>query len=722
MLFRSFVLALFSSVFLIIASITGALLALEPISDATKQYSISNLNAIHLTEVIPLLKENYDEVLDLEITKEHFVKASVFTETGESKTTYINPVNGDELGDEQAQSPFFSFVTNFHRSLFLKSTGRIIVGITSLLLFLIAFTGSFLMIQRQGGIKKWFSKVKERDFNQRYHVILSRWFLVPIIVVSITGVYLSAEKFSLLPEHTIEHDWSAEPTGSKTKKSVSEFEEFQKITLNEVQKINFPFSDDEEDYFHLILHDRELLVHQFTGEVISDVPYPLTQVLSKTSMLLHTGKGNIIWSIILFIASISLLFFIFSGFAMSIKKKRKSKSIYKDYGKNEANYILLVGSETGTTYDFADRLYNAIKAKGEKVFMDTLNNYDSYENATHLIVLSATYGDGDAPSNARKFESLINSVKQKNKLQFSVIGFGSKDYPNFCSFAIKIEELLNSHSSFAQVSPLEKVNNQSDTDFLNWVNTWNKNSKINLVLSPVNYKENVESKQSFKVLQKTTINSDNTFLVRLSPIDKEFFQSGDLLSVFPPDDKKPRYYSIARIKNDILLSVKLHEKGVCSNYLNELAIGDNLLANVKINKAFHFPTKAKSVWLIANGTGIAPYLGMLQENHKTPIQLIWGARKESSFDLYRAILKDTQPNNIHLALSRSSDKKYVQDILMDQQLEVAKSLENGSVFMICGSTTMLGSVLQTLEIITMEQLGKPFSDFENNGQLLVDCY
>lgn len=720
--YSHFFLAFFSSIFLIIASVTGALLAIEPISDATKQYSISNLNDIHISEVIPLLKENYIEVLELEITKESYVKASVFTETGDSKIIYINPINGDELGEEQVQSPFFSFVTTLHRSLFLKSTGRIIVGITSLLLFLIAFSGFFLMIQRQGGIKKWFVKVKEQDFNQRYHVILSRWFLVPIIIVSITGVYLSAEKFSILPVLNIEHDWSAEPSKSKAKTSVSEFDEFQKISLNEVQKISFPFSNDEEEYFHIILHDREILVHQFTGEIMSEVAYPLVQILSKASMLLHTGKGNVIWAIILMLSSLSLLFFIFSGFAMSIKNKRKSKFTYKDYGKNEANYIILVGSETGTTYDFADRLYNAIKAKGEKVFMDTLNNYDSYENATHLIVLSSTYGDGDAPSNARKFESLISSVKQKNKLQFSVIGFGSMDYPNFCSFAIRIEELLNENSNFAQVSPLKRVNNQSDTDFLNWVNTWNKNSKINFDVSPRENKENIHSKQTLKVIQKTRINSDDTFLIRLRPRNNEVFQSGDLLSIFPPEEKKERYYSIARIKNDILLSVKLHDKGICSNYLHGLQVESDIVASIKQNESFHFPVKSNSVWLIANGTGIAPYLGMLQENNKTPIQLIWGARKESSFDLYRDILKGIQTNNIHLAFSRTNDKKYVQDILIDQQLEVAKSLKSGSIFMVCGSINMLDSVLQTLNIITLEQLGKPFSDFEKNGQLLVDCY
>lgn len=42
--------------------------------------------------------------------------------------------------------------------------------------------------------------------------------------------------------------------------------------------------------------------------------------------------------------------------------------------------------------------------------------------------------------------------------------------------------------------------------------------------------------------------------------------------------------------------------------------------------------------------------------------------------------------------------------------------------MLCGSMAMQQSVLDTLNEIATTQLEQPLSEFENNGQLLMDCY
>ena len=108
--------------------------------------------------------------------------------------------------------------------------------------------------------------------------------------------------------------------------------------------------------------------------------------------------------------SLSLLFFMYSGLSMSIKRQRKSKKIVSQYSKDEAEYIILVGSETGNTYAFANTFYDALKNIKKTVHLSTLNEYSSYVNASHVIVFTATYGDGDAPSNARNFEILLNKI------------------------------------------------------------------------------------------------------------------------------------------------------------------------------------------------------------------------------------------------------------------------------------------------------------------------
>ncbi|MFT4848140.1 MAG: sulfite reductase (NADPH) flavoprotein alpha-component [Sediminicola sp.] len=724
--YSHFILALVSALFIIVASVTGAILAIEPISEVSQRYAVTNLSDVRLSETLKVLEDNYNEVLEIEVSAEDFVKASVFTKKAINETIYINPITGDKLGEVSSQAPFFSFITNLHRSLFLKSIGRGFVGIVSFLLCFIAITGLFLLAQRQGGFKKWFTKVKEKDFTQRYHVILARWFLVPIIILAVTGVYLSLEKFSFLPNNSIEHNWTATPSEIETKQPISEFTLFQNLTLNEVRKFIFPFSEDPEDYFQIALDDRELLVHQYTGEIISEVHYPFLKIASSLSMQLHTGQGSLIWSIILILASLSLLFFIFSGFAMSLKRRRNSKTIPTEWTKDEAQYILLVGSETGSTYAFSEAYCNALKSEGQKVYISTLNEYTTYENATHLIVFTATYGDGDAPSNARKFEAVFNTIEPTRKLQFSVLGFGSLIYPQYCHFAIKVDAMFHSHSSFQPLNPLVKINDQSEISFSNWVKTWNEHTGMNLKYIVPDQKKKAKKEQSFKVIERTSLNIDNTSLIRLRPKKKGSFQSGDLLNIIPPGDTYARQYSIAKVDGDILLSIKWHPKGICSTYLCTLKDGDTISARIENNVKFHFPKQASSVWLIANGTGIAPYLGMLSENRKTPMQLTWGGRVETSFDCYRAFLESKllrkQATPYQVALSQIKDKMYVQDLLLKQQTEVISTLKNGGVIMLCGSIAMQYSVLDTLEEITTTNLQQPLSYFENNGQLLMDCY
>ncbi|NER12613.1 oxidoreductase [Leptobacterium flavescens] len=725
--YSHFLLALISSLFLIIASVSGVILAFEPISQAVQPYDVADIRNITLSETMDALNKTYEEVLELEVTTDDFVKASVITDEGNSETIYIHPNTAEKLGSVQKKTPFFSFMTSLHRSLFLKSTGRFFVGLVSLLLCLIAVTGIILIAKRQGGIKKWFTRVQESSFGERYHVILGRWMLIPLLIITVTGVYLSAEKFSLLPEARIEHDWDAVNKKIAETSSGSGPEIFSSLSLKEVRKLVFPFSEAPEDYYELALKDRELLVHQYTGEILSEIPYPFVQLASRWSLLLHTGEGSILWSLILLIASASILFFIYTGFAMTLKRRRKTKAVLPEWDKDECEYILLIGSETGNTYAFAKVFYKALVRAGKKVFLSSLNDYSTYAKAKHLIVFTATYGDGDAPANARLFEKRFAEIKPVNTLQFSVVGFGSTSYPNYCRFAIKVDGLLQGHPEFRSVMPLMKINDQSESAFKNWVKDWSTYSRTEIEPELPSISKKKNGKQPFKVVENSELNADDTFLLQLRVRKRTVFQSGDLINITPPGEEKERQYSIARIGDTIFLSVKKHALGKCSSYLSELAINQKIRAGISRNPDFHFPKNAPEVLLISNGTGIAPFLGMLNENkNKVPVQLYWGGRTENSFDIYRPYLEKAYDQSrisaYHLALSREGKKEYVQDILSQNKKQVVQSLERGGVIMICGSLTMQRSVLDLLENVAEEELQKPLSYFEDKGQLAMDCY
>src|SRR5690606_27663061 len=145
---------------------TGIILAFQPISEQIQPYKVDGFNQITLAETLHAFKSQYPEVISLEIDTNDFVSASVLSENGESLEGYFNPKTAEYLGNKIETSIFFQWTTNLHRSLFLKGTGRFFIGLCSFLLFLIAVSGSILILKRQRSFKKFFSRIVNDDFSQ----------------------------------------------------------------------------------------------------------------------------------------------------------------------------------------------------------------------------------------------------------------------------------------------------------------------------------------------------------------------------------------------------------------------------------------------------------------------------------------------------------------------------------------------------------------------------
>ncbi|MGD1892905.1 MAG: PepSY domain-containing protein [Cyclobacteriaceae bacterium] len=724
-------LAVSSFVFIFIASVTGVILAFEPISHDLHGYRSPQIRNLSLAETLETLRSTYDEVLSISVDAHGFVSASVIDAEGNLGDFYIYPVSGEKVGDLIEPHPLFQFATNLHRSLFLKSTGRFFVGLSSFLLFLIAVTGAILVIKRQQGIRQVLDKIIRENFFQYYHVYLGRLALIPIIIITLTGVYLSLLRFSLIPSEPLSHNIDFDTISDTPAIPYQDFPLFKNTTLAELRSLEFPFSEDVEDYYSVQLKTKEVLVNQYTGEALSELSYPFTTVATNLSTILHTGQGSWWWSIILGLASVSTLFFIYSGFAMTLK--RRSAQIKNTLSPDACNYIILVGSETGTTIPFAVRLQHALLRAGETAYLTELNRYSTYSSMQHLVVVTATYGQGEPPTNASKFESLFSQTKPAQPYTYSVVGFGSIAYPEFCKFAFDVDELIRSDQQSRQLLSTYTINNRSWESFQKWAGKWSQMLEIKIDISGEDpgLAKKSQKRQTFEVIGKTQASDhpDDTFLIELGTSEKQSITSGDLLSVSPAEDTHDRLYSIGLTsENRILLSVKRHERGVCSNYLNQLTEEDTLKASIIRNQEFHFPSQASRVVLICNGTGIAPFLGMLDNNRK-PIEtyLYWGGRNHRSLELYREIidqnLRHQRLTDFFSAFSRNgSEKTYVQDLIHADAERIVCTFQSKGVVMICGSVAMQNGVIGVLEDICLSHTDKPLSYYQNRHQLKMDCY
>ena len=313
-------------------------------------------------------------------------------------------------------------------------------------------------------------------------------------------------------------------------------------------------------------------------------------------------------------------------------------------------------------------------------------------------------------------------------ISYSVVGFGSYAYPDFCLFALDVDRGFKAKQAHQFLPPF-KINDRSLEAFNQWVLSFNKASGLALQIPQKKLVSPPKQTRALQVVSKTEVTSspDDTFIITLKPTKKQRFNSGDLLAVYPENDYRERLYSIGKVGGNLQLSVKHYANGFGSNYLNALPQDSVFKARIIKNSAFHFPSKATRVLLIANGTGIAPFVGMLHENtSKIETYLYYGLREQESLKVYKndldSVVKNNQITQFHLAFSRVENKQYVQDLLLKDAPFVAETLKNNGVIMLCGSLAMQKGVLQALNTICETYNQKPLRYYQENKQLKMDCY
>jgi len=719
-------LAIFTFLFLIVASATGIILAYDAAQEKVQPYRVDDFSNINLAQSLPELRKVFPEITEISIDHNQFVTLEGLDDNGENIKAYIDPKTGKILGKPVEKSKFINWITSLHRSLFLKETGRFAVGVVSFLLMIISISGLILIIKRQNGIRHFFDNTKKDFFSQYLHVVSGRILLIPILVVSVTGTYLFLHRFELIPKGKNEKI-AHKITNSETQIKLADFPIFKETKLSKVKKIEFPFiEDDAEEFFVLKLKDREITVNQINGEIVKEEKYPLTLIYENLSLTFHTGRGSVLWSIILGLSSIGILMFIYSGFVITFKRTRNK--IKNKYKAENAEIVIFVGSENGSTLGFANKIHSQLLSDGKKSFITELNQYKLYPKAEYFIIFTSTYGLGEAPTNASNFKKLLKEISQNQKIKYSVVGFGSKSYEDFCGFAIEVDQLLSEQNWAESQLELFTVNDKSTIEFTEWAKKWSYETVIPLATAPSLYSEKIPSLKKMKVVGKSEIVDEvTTFKVILKPNSLVKFKSGDLLAIYPENDHKERFYSIGKVNGAIQLVVKLHENGLGSGFLHRLKENQEIKARIIKNSEFHFPKKASEVIMIANGTGIAPFLGMIEEQTgKTKTHLYCGFRKSSELTVnyeYFAHenIKKGKLTSFNLAFSREENSQYVMDLVERDAELFIHSLENGGFIMICGALKMQHDVEDTLRKLCALK-NKDYETYKANGQILTDCY
>lgn len=711
--------------FLSVAAVTGIILAFEPVSQKIQGYTVTHAENRTLAQTAPLLKKKYTGIKELSLNE--FSQLVMFwtDSAGTDKKNFVNPETGALLGEPRPKTQLFQWATTLHRSLFLHETGRLIVGITAFLFILITLSGIALVIQRQQKLKRFFAPLHKTGGTAYYHVLFGRFCLFPMLAIALTGSMMSVYRFGIKEDKKIRLEVNEDAIKSTPEKPSAEFTVFRQTSLASLQKLTYPFSDFPEDYYILQTKTGEMAVNQFTGDILASQSYSRAYLLNNFSLRWHTGRTGVVWALLLAITAGYILFFIGSGFMITWQRLGKGKR--PAFTPEESRIIILTGSENGSTKSFARIVAGQLAAHGEKVYLGSLNQYQLFPNAEYMLIMTSTYGIGDAPANASQFFQKLPQYPQQQQIKVAVAGFGSRSYPDFCQFGVDVDNALRRQPWALPSADITTIDEQSLQDFSHWLTVCTQLTGHTFYIPQKLASSKVGRLMTMKVVNKTEAAPEASFLISLAPARTKHIVSGDLLAIYPKNDHRERLYSIGKTGDHLQLSVKRHAHGLGSGYLHQLQPGQKISARIIKNNHFHFPSRAGAVIMIANGTGIAPFLGMMQENSsRKPCYLFCGFRTSADFDLYNGHIKTQLASGqlaaCYTAFSREGQKQYVHHLLEQHISFVWEQLEAGAALMLCGSLAMQKDTMALLEVTCQARTGNNLEAFLSEGQLLSDCY
>lgn len=184
------------------------------------------------------------------------------------------------------------------------------------------------------------------------------------------------------------------------------------------------------------------------------------------------------------------------------------------------------------------------------------------------------------------------------------------------------------------------------------------------------------------------------------------YLEGQSIGIIPPgvDEKGnphlPRLYSISSPRdgeragyNNVSLTIKREDNGLCSNYVCDLNVGDEVRVTGPFGSTFLLPDDPDArLLMICTGTGSAPMRSFTMRRQRTlaaksgGMVMFFGARTADSLPYFGPLKK--VPSEIleqHLVFSREGDKEYVQDRMMKDEDRVAELLSDPHTHVyICG--------------------------------------
>ena len=180
-------------------------------------------------------------------------------------------------------------------------------------------------------------------------------------------------------------------------------------------------------------------------------------------------------------------------------------------------------------------------------------------------------------------------------------------------------------------------------------------------------------------------------------------------------------------------------RGVASNYLCDLKVGDTVQVIGPFGTSFLMPNHPRShIVMICTGTGSAPMRAMTEWRRRLrasgkfeggKLMLFFGARTKEELPYFGPLTnlpKDFIDINLAFSRTPNQPKKYVQDVMCDRETDLAPLLNDANAFFyVCGLKAMEEGVVKALRDIAQNagfDWRSVSESLKTNGRLHLETY
>lgn len=373
-------------------------------------------------------------------------------------------------------------------------------------------------------------------------------------------------------------------------------------------------------------------------------------------------------------------------------------------GSGESVQTILIGfaSQTGSAIRIAKQTVEQLQQAGKPAQLLSLNQIttDLLTQFSTLLIVTSTYGEGEAPDNGNRFITRVLGRLDNKALQHQqvlILGLGDSTYDYFCGFAHQLAHALHERGARFMADVIE-VDRMDESALRHWqyylgkisgnahFSDWNKPSydkwgvvvrecinpnglgapAFHIQLQPMQGNITSDLWRAGDVVEIGPCNSRTAiddFLQRLGReitpellLTRELSVSDEKLAEIKNYDDQQlvesltelshREYSIASVPSEGSLDLLVRQVrdsrdrlGVGSGWLTHYAgVNQAIRLRIRSNPHFHAPEKPCPLILIGNGTGIAGLRAHIANPARANARqwLFFGERSELSDDFFSA--------------------------------------------------------------------------------------